>query len=373
MALIICPECNDARMSDNAAQCPKCGCSMDVIRKMIAEKESLYQDEKNAIENQMYERAEYEWDCYVGAIAEAADKYNSKYAEIEAKYQPQIENAEKELRALDDKTKKSLEDVTALEKKIKSLGLFKSKERKVLSAEVINIQTAITSEKNSLEKKINELKEKCISEIDEIADVLMSERNKQAERIENEVQDLKIGHCASASDIVEQMIDDEVFKILQIRHMLEIKGAMTTAEIKEQMPFADAEDIGVRRAATSDIDKLLADKKFLTTMGIGEKQIIDDFYLVALTDSAKDKIRQDEITAIDVRLAELAERRRQLAMQQYNSIIMPKPASNSKQASVIKRGIAGAVIAGPAGALLGGMSAINKNMVDAHNTSREVK
>jgi len=85
MALIICPECNSA-LSEHADKCPTCGCSKETIQRLIAERSQKYAEYKQMQEKSVLQRAEYEWDCYVAAISEAAEDYNEKNAAIEEKY-----------------------------------------------------------------------------------------------------------------------------------------------------------------------------------------------------------------------------------------------------------------------------------------------
>lgn len=373
MALIICPECNDTRISDTAAQCPKCGCGMDVIQKMLAEKEANFQKRKKELEEMEFVYAEDAWESYAAAIAEAAEKYNTRYAEIESRYASIAEQYEQELAAFAEDVKASEAKVDEIDSRIRSLGLFKSKERNKLMSEISAIKRDIVARKDEIEASSDETKEKCNREIDEIADILRAENEKQSEAIESE-WGLTVSSCESAYGVFREELLNGRFIGYWIKDMLEIKGPMTLDEITKNMPFAqvnrytDRQNRALEHYMKKGVKELLADKDRLRKEGIGQKQFYDDFYFIALTDSAVDMNKLEEERAKNMRMEELRDMNRIQVRENYNTA---SSKSSDKHASVIKRGIAGAVIAGPAGAIIGGMSAINENLKKSNETTEK--
>lgn len=362
MALIICPECNSA-LSEHADKCPTCGCSRDTIQKLIEEKKEQFNVYIASHEKAILSRAEYEWDSYAAAISEAAEEYNTKFNEIGEKYKPQEEQLLEEIKkatTIADEANKTIQKLSAEKDK---LGLFKTKDRKQYQNQINEEQTKCEKIKRDIHAAVEELETKRNAEIDIIAEKLMQEESKQVERIEGEVDDLTVRFCKSSKDVAKTMIKDKYYMAFHIRDMLNIQGLMTKKEIENNIAFADDDELG--HTATSKLDEVLDDKEFCERCGITEKQVLDDYYYMAMSDSAKDKAKQEYRRAFASRMKELEDRRMEL-YRQHIATMSGKSFDNSKPAdkpaSVIKRGAAGAIIAGPAGAIIGVGSALNKNL-----------
>ena len=362
MALIICPECNSA-VSEHADRCPTCGCSGDTLRRLVEERQQRFKEYRVNQENNVRSRAEYEWGCYMEALSEAADEYNIKFKEIEDKYAP----LEKQLAEYTEKAQGTAEEsIKRIEELIvekDEIGLFGTKARNQLQKKIDAEYDKCSKLKTEIHNSAEEFKSKKNAEIDVIAEQLKKVENEQTERIESEVNDLTVRFCKSETDVMKSIIKDKYYKAFHIREMLEILGIMTKQDIKDNFAFAD--DIELSYAATAGLDEILDDQEFCESVGIGQKQVLDDFYYIALSDSAKDKIRQERNRAFQSRMAVLQQRIREYEAQEAMPAYQRVTASqNAKPASVLKRGAAGWIIAGPAGGIIGGLSAINKNITD---------
>lgn len=362
MALIICPECNSA-VSEHAEKCPTCGCSREVLLRLIEERKQRFAEYRESLENNVRSRAEYEWGCYVEALSEAADEYNKRFKEIEDKYasleQQLAERVGKAQKTAEEYTKK----IEELSTKQDALKLFATKERKQIQEEIGVESDKCTKLQNEIHNLSEEFKAKKNAEIDVIAAKLIKIENEQTERIESEVNDLTVRFCKSETDVMKSIVKDKYYKAYHIREMLEILGIMTKKDIKDNFAFAD--DIKLRHEATAHLDEILDDQEFCESVGIGQKQVLDDFYYIALSDSARDKIRQEWNRAFQNRMEVLQQRVReyevQAAMPSYQRVTSIQ---NTKPASALKRGAAGWIIAGPAGGIIGSLSAINKNIAN---------
>lgn len=364
MALIICPECNSA-LSEHADRCPTCGCSGDVLRAIIAENKVKYAEYRKAHEARIRDRAESEWECYVAAISEAADEYNTKYREIDDRYAP----TEKKIIAFAEKAEAAAEashrKINELAEQKDKLGLFRMGARNKLQAGINKEHDKCVEMKAKIHQSVDQLKRKKNAEVEPIAEKLRAKEQQEVERIEKEVKDLTVRYCKSARDVIVTMIQDKYYLAFHIRDMLSILGILTRQEIEDNLAFSDDETLGL--FTTIRLDEVLYDQNFCQLIGIGQKQVLDDYYYIALSGSAMDKARQDRHRQFEQRMAVLGERRRdlerQLAAIRYNT--PAAPGQEQKPASVIKRGAAGMILAGPAGAIIGVGSAINKNMMES--------
>ena len=360
MALVICPECN-AAVSEHADRCPTCGCSGDTIRQLISERKQKLADYKKREEDVVRDRAEREWECYIAAISEAAEEYNRKYDEIKDKYKLTEERLISSLEKAENVVSECNEKVKSLSEKQKGLGFFSIRQRNKYQREIDEAANKCMKIKGEIESLERELKSKEDAEIEVIAKKLKTVEAEQTERIEKEVDDLTVRNCKSAIDVTKTMIMNRWFRAFQIRDMLKISGLMMKSEIEDNLAFADDKILG--RYSVRDLNDILDDEEFCERVGIGLKKVLDDYYYIALSDSAKDKIRQERARAYNARLAELEQRRVELMRQATLNAYAPTSASqNDKPASVLARGAVGAIIAGPAGAIIGVGSALNKNM-----------
>lgn len=360
MALVICPECN-AAVSEHADRCPTCGCSGDTIRKLLNERKQKLADYKKREEDAVRDRAEREWECYIAAISEAAEEYNQKYDEIKEKYKPAEERLISNLEKAENVVSKCDEKIKSLSEKQKGLSFFSIGQRNKYQKEIDEATNKCIKIKSEIDSIERELKSKEDAEIEEIAQKLKAVEAEQTERIEKEVDDLTVRNCKSAIDVAKTMIMNHWFMAFQVRDMLKISGLMMKSEIENNLAFADDELLG--RYSVKDLNDVLDDEEFCERVGIGQKKVLDDYYYIALSDSAKDKNRQERARAYSARLAELEQRRVELMRQATLNAYAPASASQKdKPASVIARGAVGAIIAGPAGAIIGVGSALNKNM-----------
>lgn len=297
------------------------------------------------------------------ALSEAVEEYNIKYKEIEDRYAPKekqlIENAESAKKTAEECNRR----IKELSTEIGQVGLFGTKLRNQYQKDIDAKLNKCVNLRKQIHDSVDELKSKRNAEIDVIAEKLTAVENELTERIEKEVSDLSIRFCKCATDVMASMIKDKHYKAFHIREMLEIFGIMTKNDIKENLVFSDDKDLKFKVRA--DLDEILDDQELCEWAGNGQKQVLDDFYYIALSDSAKDKIRQDRQRQFQSRMSVLEQRLTELQskaeMPSYQAVASGK---SDKPASVIKRGSLGAVIAGPAGAIIGVGSALNQNLTN---------
>lgn len=346
MALVICLECKDAKISDSALQCPKCGCGMEKILKMMAENERKFQAEKNITEQLLTERAELEWDCYINAIAEAADRYNAEYTRVEAKYALLIKNFGDTAKAVNERVRGKLIQIyiKEVDKKGKFIK-FKT------NAEIERLIKEIDADKTKFYKALNQIENKINNEIEPLAKELKEKQALQIEKIESEIKDLNVRLCTSAIDVLKQLVSKKDFIGSEVRKMLDIKGPMTRKEIIEALPFSNFRDQEIVAEVKRTAEDILGNQESLGSYGINEKKLVDDFYLMSITESERYKGMLELMNFYNERNTNLHYR-----LNNYED------KDREKSASVIKRGIVGTLIAGPAGAVIGVASALDKNI-----------
>lgn len=361
MALIICPECNSA-LFEFAEKCPTCGCDRETIQKLIENKRQDFAEYKKGFEERIKERAEKEWDNYVTAMSGAAEEYNARFKEIEEKYAP----TEATLIGYAEKAEQSAaecnETIKTLSEEKDKVGLFNAKARNDLQKKIDDEYAKCRKFRDEINAAAEKLKQKRNAEIDVIAQKLIEAENKEVDRIEQEVDDLTVRGCSSSVDVIWTMITEKYTMGHFLHTMLEKLGILTRSEMLDNLMFSENNSLNYSTEVA--MDQILKDQQYCEIIGIGLKQVIDDFYYIALSDSARDQQSLERQRAFDARMAELERQRleleRQLMMSGYG--VTPSAPQQAKPASVIKRGVAGAIIGGPAGAIIGAGSAINKNM-----------
>lgn len=314
MALIICPECGN-EFSDKATACPNCACTVESI-KQLEKIEALHLLTESAFQ----EYAESEWTRtieYRKKISNEIQHFKKTIKQLATQNEPILE-LEKQLNI-------SKTELNAIIDEKEALGLFGFKRKKELDEQIRLKQDACSQLNAAIKRENGKIKGQ------------IKTMEKRVKGMQNRLlggppdpKSYRMGYCLAyeEKDTTDFFISLSRHCIRQELERLVFKVGPVNAECFSSLT-------GFQWSTVS------------SAMSSSAQAYNSDFYIE----------KRDGIDFLCMRKKDQAE-------QAVNHLIYQLPSRNfdtGKNASVVGRALAGAVIAGPAGAIVGALSAVDKN------------
>lgn len=339
MALIKCPECGKA-FSDKAPACPECGCPVDYAVKEAEQKaveqqkkaEAVYASHTSAFE--LYQTIlEQEWNHYLD--------YHEKERRLSVEARAAAE------RIVDKQIEEEENTLCQLQQKRAALKLFAFSEKKAMDEQIAQQVNRIDGLKQERKDKITSIwLTLTVSELDMDRDViaqnismletpirLHAEREKAVQKLMFPAEggwDLSSSTCMSRSEFEKGFRDRFIASLLA--PCIEELGAVNPKEFARYTGFS-VDDINITVMSRCNVSKTKDQES-------GEELLVPAAPL-SLSLFKAPKVSGSS-GGSHIRVGSSSGRR-------------------EKSASVVGRAAVGAAIAGPVGALIGALSAVDKN------------
>lgn len=387
MGMIICPDCGSP-MSENTSACPDCGCGIDAAKEGYAKILAFLKDRDEKREKQFLAEANLKWAEEQAEKEESAtkrEKINAKYDKqlktAQTQHEKDIEEVEKQAEGLETEQAKVAEQVSELEmiisnkekqigewqSELSHVGFFGFKKKKELQEAICLEEEAIKqvyATINQTKASLEETKKRCAEAKKELNDKLAEKKNGIEKNRKKELEKLGGSSHKSAEEIYHEMIHEKIVYVKtsqenfcfefrdDIIYILEtlktasekqlLEFSLWAREFNKSGDFADFLYIMQRAHIIKTVDTRLSSVPLYVLVSDDE---LEDHYKHMEEEMQKSEEEfQKSMAEIAVKLEAVLSR-----------------SGKKKPASVAGRAIAGGVIAGPAGAIIGAISAADEN------------
>ena len=344
MALVKCPECGK-EFSDLAEMCPNCGYAAKYLK---------YQEQRKHLTivtaDTFPDFAEQEWTkrCKWAEAREALDaRQEQERTEQKTKFQNKMAELKAQIAKLESIIKDNPTKVKERTEALKNLGLFAGAQKKSLRQEIDQLNLEYKNAVSKLDN-VKKAKDDFVSAHDRKENELFTKHREQKGRINEKY--LTYTFCSSptmpkgAYKAYSAKDKDEF--VAKLRKLCIYKGLEECTKKSGQTNLRDF------AALTGfELDLVMEEARSLANPSFKDFQLRNEEELVSLRQAAQTHTQAKQP----------AKSRIQPVSASSDSVKIVLPSDKKKDASVIGRGVAGAVIAGPAGAVVGALSAIDKN------------
>lgn len=345
MAIIKCPECGKS-FSDKAAACPECGCPIEYAVKE-ADRIVAEQKEKN---DEVYRSHSSTIELYQATLEQEWEKYLD-YNEKNCKFHAETRAASERIADLqiNEEIAKEENVISKLQQKRAALGIFAFNEKKALDAEIPQHISQIEKIRETRKEKISkaggrlwfgEPDEAIFQQYAADAEPVLHLRKEYEEAKKLLMFPAEYKWDLSRLERMTKSDFEEGFRVrfvaLILRQCIDELGSVNLKEFALHTGFPEEEVLGVevRRKSRVDIE---------TDKETGEKWLVPEkssyyFSTTARTSGGEYEHRSGSRAPDFSHLGK-----------------------KEKSASVLGRAAVGAALAGPVGALVGALSAADKN------------
>lgn len=389
MGTIICPDCGTP-MSDNASACPGCGCGVDAAKEGYAKALAFLKDRDEMREKQFRAEVNLEWEEEQAKKEESAAKeekinakYDKKLKDAQAQYEKDMEEVEKQVEALETEQAKVTEQVSELEviisnkakqieewqRELSQVGFFGFKRKKELQEAICLEEEAIKQVHatiNQTKASFEETKKRPAEAKKELNDKLAKKKKDIENDRKKEFEKLGGSGHKSPEEIYHEKIYKELKDIARGRgeplyfcpqlrdDLLYILETLKTASDEQFLEFSfwsrEFEKSG-------DFWELLYNMEGRCFEKVNSRLSSETLYRLMSDDEVEDHYKHME----EERQKSEEEFQKSMAEIAVKLEAVLSRSGKKKSASVVGRAVAGGVIAGPAGAIIGAISAADKN------------
>lgn len=377
MALIVCPECKTL-FSEFGANCPKCACPIEIVqkehsarldylekrkesKKLEYEAEALRLIEQSELEKM---KLNEEIEKTQKRIEEAESKIEQERSRGEKKKEENILSLKNEYSILEEQYAEQKDKKRQLESEIASTKILHFAKKRALKDELTIVEDSILK----IDNKLRAVKDKIVIAEKSHPSIPSNSMKEKAERkLAGLIKKSKIPVLTEEEamhKVMSRYVKDSglikgySFNSFMQSEMYEILGVLGIATIPQMIKWSSI----LEYAEESMIDGVLGACIKYNNIKRAETEGSSDTYYTKVSAEERNRINEETWKKQQKELEEQTKKRQQeLRELQLRLLKLQAPQAQTKQASVIGRGIVGAAIVGPTGAVIGALSAVDKN------------
>ena len=372
MALIICPECNTP-FSEYSSNCSNCNCPLEIAKKEYnarieylrkrKEGEKLKYEAKalELVQKSVLDQVKREsiFEKYAEKISMLEAKIKEETSDFEQKRKAEISSLMEQYLTLERDIGEQETRKKQIELDIVAAGFFQFGRKRELKEALTTINETLLKarrDQKDITSRVDNLNAECPSTLS------IKEKKRLEKERDSKLKKLDYDSIISKETALLEISDDLIrpLKSINVRwnkcqsdeihKILDTLGAATISQMVELSYILELTDESVIYELLEAMKKSYIEE--VTFVGIPEV-----YYRKCSSEKIK-RISEQQQQELE---EEVKKSQEKLFDIQQKLVELQNPQQKPKQASVIGRGIAGAAIAGPAGAIVGALSAIDKN------------